>query len=384
MDSTLNTTNPQYAFSEPFRELLGFLFREPFAINNRLHELNFEEIGLILEEPFGGDEQLSESYNSCKSTYCLMLLELELQGLSSLPQNLTSIPLKDLSEFAIFTETDFAGTPPIEADTKNSLQSDKVHQLISELELDLDSEPKTALNDVSQILSASPPEAEAIAVIPTESFDTILSPLANEYLSLSLLFKNNLHNEENTPKQEANMRAIAHFKIGALEIELFNKIRTDIEHIWHNRVERIHSFLQSDSFRFNDNQEKEFQVIEQQFSAVLYDERFPRLAALHCLKYLSLVQSVDALQPTVFEIGALIYFWGTQDPCPFDQFNFLTAQQRLEIALRLFRLDRLKAIGTNFNKSFSQEQLSQIEDDINEIFNFLNFKRSENVELKVA
>lgn len=63
--------------SATFRELLGKLFNDPFAIQSGFLELSFEEIGLILEEPLEDNSQLLETYQSCKSIYCLLLIELD-------------------------------------------------------------------------------------------------------------------------------------------------------------------------------------------------------------------------------------------------------------------------------------------------------------------
>ncbi len=443
------SSNPE--FSQIFKELLGLLFEEPFALSNGFENLTLEEIGLILEEPFGENTELSGSYDSCKSTYCLMLLELELNEFTTLPSILSEKALKEIKSLAILPVIPLPlKIPELSTILKPSESpniSEKVSELILNLNFDLESEPKTALNEVSpsfepeefhfitptepiskdsEIISSltldldrdlkSSPNEPLPKALPTmtlvepislesndpnislktsndsavvqlihssesTSLSTPLQDLGKDYFQIAEQFKSSLNAPEKVFSQEACHRAIIQFSIGACEIEIFNKVRVNLASIWSDRYERIQNLLQQDSFKFKENISQAFESHEKQFNQWLYDGYFPKLAALHCLKYLTLTQSVDHLHPSVFELGTLFYFWNAvsnideenlQTSSPFEALKEFSQEQVIEIAFRLFRLDRLKANSGNFNRSLPNRNLELAQEDTLRIMDLIN------------
>jgi hypothetical protein len=339
------------ALSQTSKELLGILLQEPFAINNGFEDLTLEEIGLILEEPFGDGTAIVESYNACKSTYCLLLIELELNGHEILPEPLREKPLKHFGSLFIAPESDF--------------------ELVKEDD-----------SNLNTVLEISPSQI-------TNSQNEISDP-SRDYFHLAELFSNNQLNKEIRISDTTKLRLAIQLAISGCEIATFNKIRDALTSFWPKRIEAIQPFIQAEAFKFTDSTNTTFESHEKQYGAWLYEGKFPRVATLHCLKYLTIIQSVDRLHPSVFELGCFFYFWGalskdiSTPSNPFLEFGQLSPEQLIETAFRLFRLDRIKANANNFNHPISEGQDQVVQEDIYQIMCLLGEWQEEQREQAVA
>lgn len=337
--------------SQTSKELLGILIQEPFALNNGFEDLTLEEIGLILEEPFGDDSAIAESYNACKSTYCLLLIDLELQGYETLPKILRDKPLKHFSSLIIAPDK---GSDFIKMDEAN----------------------------LNPVLEISPPPAR-------DSQNETQNP-SWEYFHLAELFENNQLDSEIKISPITKQRIAIQFAISGCEIATFNKVRDTLSSFWPRRIEAIQHFIRTESFKFTDSTNSTFENHENQYGAWLYDGKFPRVATLHCLKYLTVIQSVERLHPSVFELGCFFYFWGalgadvSAPANPFSEFTQLSQEQLIETAFRLFRLDRIKADSNNFNHKLSEGQDQVVREDIYRIMSLLGEWQGDQQERAVA
>jgi hypothetical protein len=358
--------------SPTFRELLGRLFNEPFAIQSGFLELTFEEIGLILEEPLEESSQLLEAYNSCKSTYCLLLVELDLCGYTSLPKEISERPLKD---FSCWVET----SEPVEP---LSVGETKAQEIIDELNLEIDEQPVTNLNPISEI-SAPQFEVETSLQNPAEILD-----LSSAFKNIAYFLKKEKDSTVLNTSHEAAQRTAIHCLICASEAKLFTLLKEPISRIWPSRLKKIESLLIQGQFKFNEITNAKIDSDEKEFKSFLFDEKFPRLAALHCLKYLTLTQTIESLHPSVFELATFLYFWGpqifahratSQEPTE----TKLAVVNTTELAFRLCRLDRIKAHANNFNRPLTESYLDQVIEDVEKLLT-LDSNKSTDPQKQVA
>ena len=323
-------------FSSIFRELLGQLLIEPFALKNSFENFTLEDIGLMLEEPLGDDPHLVEDFDDCKSTYCLLLLELEILGYSDLPIILKQQPLKALEHLAIKP-----------ADSRGS---------------NVDTIPK-----IAEISSEENTTRTFKAATLLESYLNIAESFSSKKIDAVLSVTN-----------EARDRATIQFLIASCEIAVFERLKTDLIQLWPSRQERILELIEDNAFNFKDEISQVLQVHERRYPQWLFDDRFPKLGALHCLRYLTLTKSVESLHPSVFELGSFIYFWGALKETPskgteaYINLSGLNKEQQIEVAFRLFRLDRIKASALNFNRELPSHLLQMAQEDTQQILEILN------------
>jgi hypothetical protein len=305
--------NPHSAFelSSLFKDLVGELLLETFALTNGFDSLTFEEVGLILEEPFGKGEEASDVFDSCKSIYCLLLSELELNGLKDLPEILKEETLLTL------------------------------HQLWC------------------------PPQPSK----PQRSERT----LAGDYMHLAELFRSNLKTQSILISEETNLRVVAHFQIVAHEAKVFETIKPNLKLSWSQRKTFFESFFNERRTNFNETTLKIFESHEKQFGKWLFDEKFPKTAALHCLKYL-LGTSFERLHPTLFDLGAIFYFGAAiceANPSLFPR-NSLSQEKWIEISFRYFRLNRTQDHLSNINSPVLKSDWDQVLEDTQQILSLMS------------
>lgn len=436
-------------FSDVFRELLGCLFNEPFFLNNTFKDLSFEDVGLVLEESFGETENLNESYNACKSTYCLMLIELDLNGASDLPKILRENPMNDMVHLAIWPSVNespvvldlplvlpmeeliaeqvmistdiLEGSPIFEliAETSNPL-SEISPNIESNIESDIESDSSAVIIANSDLDNRPTPSSDLTSeVIPKEEFSFIapevissfaelnpvtalnistetpknsddMTTLGQDYFKLADLFKLNLKTHSIPISPSTSERATIQFLVAACELELFKTLREGLIALWPEREIKIQGLLKGDTFTFNDEISQVIQNHQNQFADWLYDAKFPELAALHCLRYLVLTPTIKELHPSVFELATFIYFWGaladlnTESLFHQSEGPQLSQDQMIEIAFRLFRLDRVKAYANNFNCELSSRHFRKTEEDTTRILALLNGNSMVALEREVA
>ncbi|MSP18082.1 MAG: hypothetical protein EXR74_00780 [Bdellovibrionales bacterium] len=448
---------PAPEFSYVFRELLGCLFNEPFSLNNNFKDLSFEDVGLVLEESFGGTENLSESYESCKSTYCLMLIELDLNGYSDLPKILRENPINDIAHLAIWPSVnksplplDLPIGPPLELKMNAPLSlisevpleeiiaeqmmistdifeaaptfellpatPDNLNEISDDIESaiksviiansDLDNRPTPSSHLTSEINPTekfSGLDSEVIPILqelnPVTAFKTstetpidsdYMTTLGQDYFKLADLFKLNLNTNSIPISPSTSERAAIQFLVVACELEIFKTLRENLIALWPEREIKIQGLLKVDTFKFNDEISQVIQNHQNRFADWLYDAKFPELAALHCLRYLVLTPTIDELHPSVFELATFIYFWSaladpnTESLCHQSEGPQLSQDQMIEIAFRLFRLDRIKANANNFNYELSNQHFQQTQEDTTRILELLNENSMVTLEREVA
>lgn len=343
----ITPNNTSVIVTDNFKTLLGFLTVEPFAVSSGFGDLNLEEIGMLLEEPIEESSQIFESYNSCKSTFCLLLIELELCGHTSIPQQLIEKPLKDLSELAAMS------APP-----KQRIEEIKLSQIIEERKINLEEEEVTRLTPTLEIVNAKPTPKE--------------TDLQQEFDALGHCFIGNTINFPESLSKEVSDRAAIHFLIAASEISLFRRFKEGIATLWPNRLEAIQELLNPNEFKFNETTLTKIKTDEESHPELIVNGAFPRVATLHCLKYLTLTKSLESIHPTIFELGVIIYFWGTEiasKAIENEQDNLFqfSQEQTVELAFRSFRLERLKTSASNFNQPLAENYLQIVLEDVQAI-----------------
>lgn len=366
MSTSNQPASKSFVLNDLCRELIGSLMTEPFAKKNGFDELTLDEIGLILEEPLGVGDSYYEHYDSCKSTYCLLLAEFELQGLTDFPDELRDLTLKELEPKAIFPTASLNPKENSEASSPISVL-DKLSEIIHTLDIDLEKEPQTALHEIKASQLDLNHQTLELKFSNLENAKTI----DEEYLNLATALNEKAKNGDNPISREVASRATTYFHILACEIALFSKIKEELKSIWPELPKNIAIIVQNDSFKFTETSEKNIAADETNHSQWLYQKRFPRAAALHCLRYLTLTRSFETFHPTAFDLGSLIYFWGTLSDCPFDFLSQLPREKRIEIAFRLFRLDRIKSLSQNFNRAMSTDQIGAASEDSKTILDSL-------------
>lgn len=340
--------NKSVAVSDNFQELLRNLVGEPFSVSNGFLDLTLEEIGLILEEPIDETSQLIEIHNSCKSTFCLLLIELELCGYETIPAHLLEHPLKTLCEIVDGTDS-----------TTQKISELKASQIIEERKIILDEEENTRLNPILEIV----PPQQTVKETNLES----------DFTEMARWFINQTSPSAEWPvSTEACQRSAIHFLLAASDISIFQKMKHGIHEMWPTRAQSIQSLLNPNEFKFNENILSKIALDEKSNSELLFDGKFPKLAALHCLKYLTLSNSLESLHFSTFELGILIYFWGTQLPLWDGEASHanslkLSEDQAIQIAFRLFKLDRIKANADNFNRLFVENYFQSALNDTQSI-----------------
>lgn len=328
-------------------ELLAQLAVDPFAVNNGFENLSFADIGLILEEPIGEDPQLTDSFDACKSIYCLILIELELSGYEDLPNLLQQNTLRSITQF--------------EAPNIDSTHS-----------------PET------------PPQILELTTGPTPPEGTQPSDLSDNFLKIADFFGSPDSEKTLNVTHETKDRALIHFLISACEITVFGLLKDDLIQFWPSRQDKILALLRGDSFSFSEEVFNQFEDHQRRYPQWLFDDRFPKLGALHCLKYLTLTKSFDAFHPTAFELGTFIYFWGAlqrnhgQSSEILSSLSTLTAENLIEVSFRLFRLDRIKAIGLNFNRELPPHLTQLVQEDTHQIRHLLRSQQIQSPEKNVA
>lgn len=325
----ISQTSTYPHLNETLQGLICNLMADPFSVSNGFGELTLEEIGFILEEPLSESSPLKETFDGCKSTYCLILIELELMGLSSIPNDLLEKPIKD---FVVNHAS---------PDTAHS----KVTQIFSEHQPEIEREEVTNLNPRLELSSS-------------KDFNSI-TVLEKEYSELAFIFTQKSFPNNFSISKEAAQRTAIQFSIASCEISLFTGIRDSLKNFWPSRIDDIHKVLAEKEFKFNQSWIEKIANDEKSYSLFLFEETFPRLASLHCLKYLTLSKNLETLHPSTFELATLIYFWGPKikffnpNSGENDQLE-LQDEQTVPLAFRLYRLDRIKAISTNFNRPLTQ------------------------------
>ena len=343
----ITPNNTSLVISDNFKTILGFLTQEPYAVSSRFEDLNLEEIGMLLEEPIEESSQIFESYISCKSTFCLLLIELELCGHTSIPPQLIEKPLKDLSELA--------ATP---APSKQRIEEIKLSQIIEERKINLEEEEVTRLTPTLEIVNAKPTPKE--------------TDLQQEFDDLGHYFIGNTLNFPVSLSKETCDRSAIHFLVAASEISLFRRFKDGIVTLWPKRLESIQELLNPNEFKFNETTLTKIKADEESHTGLLVNNAFPRVATLHCLKYLTLTKNLESIHPTIFELGVLIYFWGAEiaskaiDNKQDNLFNF-SQEQTIELAFRSFRLEKLKTSASNFSQPLVENQLKTVVEDIQAI-----------------
>ncbi len=368
MSSETKPIKNSLPLSDNFRELLGDLIADTFAINNGFHELTLDEIGLILEESLGIGSAYFDNYDTCKSIYCLLLSELELQGYSDFPDALRDLTLKELESHAVI-KSSIATSHTETAKTSPLTVLDKLSEIIHHLDVDLEKEPKTALHNISEKPSTNKSQSTG---------------LSDEYLNISTKLNIESEKSDNPVTREALKRIMLHLQIVACEVSIFSRVKSELESMWPHLPAKISSLLEKDSFSFNKTAQDHIAEHEQKYSEWLHQGKFPRLAALHCLRYLTLTRNFECFHPSAFEIGIIFYFWGSSENDNFKLLFGISEEKRIELAFRLLRSDKIKTTSQNFNRELTVEQLQMASEDTQAIFKELNKDIIKTPELREA
>lgn len=296
-------------------DLLRILISEPFAVEHGFADMNLDEVGLLLEnlqESFGK----TESFEKCKSTYCLLLLELDLlhreiptQALSELVQ--VSVPEKIEEEFPILEPI----TPPFKPTREDTVWSS----------------------------FAAKAKAE-----PAKNFAALAEEL-KQWAPASMKVG------------ETKRRLIAQSLCWAIEAELFRFLKPGLVDFWPVRNEPIHRHLNKTGSVFDlaPDLKTSLEGQSKEYGEWLYESRFPIQGLITSLRYLLSVPNLEKFNPAPLDLATLILLFSKQ-----LKFTGLQEEETTEFVFRLSRLQGLKAKVFSPHQEWKEADLHLLEEDV--------------------
>jgi hypothetical protein len=306
------------------RELIDRLLSESFAREHGLADRDLKEVAKLFEgeslSEEGSEAPHDESFERCRSTYCLLLMELETQGLTE--DAIT--PLKAWSSGAENPAADPKphGVPP--------LPQAKAPPL-----------PKPARR-------ADPPPAK----VPEGDEPVVeLSGPPKEYLRIAQYFQSWLGVSSAPFGSDYVERLIGQNLCFSLESQCHRTLRHALERFWGQRQTAIESLMtrsDEDVLDFEPAVLEALNKLAEQHRFWLGENRFPHSAVRHAMRYLFARPQADDFAPSLIEAGTLILFFGNPGAIGGKQLGNelgaegLGADDTIELAFRLIHLQRAR------------------------------------------
>lgn len=317
-------------------ELIEKLLREDFAEKNGFVNLNLESIGKILEETREGFEHPNtlspeflaemESYERCKSTYCLLLLQYELLNYQDLPE-------QSLSQL----QNPVDSVPDFIADEENSMSE------------------KTMLH-----IGISGP----LVRVPSNEGKL------GTYLSIAHLLSQARERKDIKISETHSIRIQGLCHLFDLESEVFRFFLPLLACFWPQKKAAILELLdgKSHGFEFHPSLKSGLEILAKSHREWLAEEKFPLAACVNSLKYVFGVQQLEKFKPALLDVSILTLLFGRESEMgevpiinrlgvPFSD------AQAVEFAFRLTRLQKSKAKLSSISNEIAPDDLIQIQDD---------------------
>lgn len=343
-------------------DLIGQLLSESFAIEQTFSQMNLQEIGELIEDKrdqFESPDALSdafiqkmESFEKCKSTYCLILLELEFQNTTELPDQILCELLETL-----------APGPSIAINDEEDSMSEKTM-----IGLGI----SRSLPSHAEKLEEDFPILEPISPLLSHEPESTRSAYAQGFVDLAALLQEWQSSAMHNIQPSHFGRVIAQNLCWGLECELFTRIQTGLESLWEKRSEYITPLLVQTGRSIELIPELKT-TIEEQASANpqwLFEARFPAQGMVTSLRYFMSVPDLAAFNPAPLDLAGLVLLFGHGADLGFQFHNRLglkglAQEEVLELAFRLTRIQRLKAKVLSPHHEWDESHFHTIEEDIN-------------------
>ena len=413
--------------------LINDLLAEPFAQENQFGGLNLDQIGKELEE---GRERLGEgedspehaahlrSHENCVSIYCMILMELESQGLSSPPEE----PLLELTRRREGTivveipprETETRTPPPLQQaqPAPRAAREQPAPRISTEHPAPhvLSEEPKEEVMEdfpspvfpgpegeemIQPNFESSgtfeeelPPEEEpmvfpderensAVGSQYEEEFKALLPDLtsakARDHLEIALYFQ--LIRGGSFPFAPENAdRLSGQSFCFALEAECAAKIAPIIPGFWAHRENAVRSILDAANRRFELHPQLRagLDTLAKTNSQWLPDGQYPFAGTLSALRYIIATLQPENFQPSLMEAATLLFFFGQNLTLQgFALKNLLGVEglQPAEITESAFRIVRTQRFRTKIMLATSEVtsgELDVLQEDLKRLFALLS------------
>lgn len=346
------------------QDLIRSLLNETFAVEQGFNMLSLTEIGQLIEEArdqFENPDSLSEpflqkleSFERCKATYCLLLLELEMQNVSEIPQ----VSLGELLGSApqIMPMLSIEDHDAMGEKTMIGMGIAKFETHAEKMEEDI-----PVMEPISPMLSHEvAPETEA------------KSEIAKGFISLTQQLRELRQAPGGSIDSSSVDRTIAQTLCWTLEAELFGRIKETLNRFWLVRTDAISQLIQPSASKGVELVPALKNALEEQalqYSDWLYEARFPVQGIVTSLRYFLSVPNAETFSPAPLDLAGLLLFFGHNETLGVSLHNHLGAQglsttQVMELAFRLTRVQRLKAKVLSPHTEWEDNYFHQLEEDI--------------------
>jgi len=321
--------------------LIENIEKEPFATQHNFSKITLDQIETVLEkyksrletdpQQAGGElRNFIDSYNRCKDTYCLLLLEIE-------RLNLGNLSIKRLSQI------------------KMPKKAPRVETIIA------------------------PPRESKPAASPENVFFSLSSRKAQEYIQFAAYLTVQKKRDSFPFSDDLLLQETVHAKYLALETEANVKIKSSLKNFWPKRKPAIQKFItkKDGSHSLSPNLKQALENLVSGHPQWLYNNRFPYTGLLNSLKYFFLKNEVGQFQPTLFEIGALLFFFGqdkTWEGLALTnelQVSGLRGEEQSELLFRFSRVQQLKNTAFSGNDRVDNQALTSLGEDIERLLSLI-------------
>jgi hypothetical protein len=318
------------------RDLIGELLQEPFAAANSLGTLSLKDAAKLFEgerfsESGALDEGLAESFEKCRSVYCLLIMELENRGITE--EEITSLQEWSSTAPTEVTEVHPPELPPLPGAKPPANKLSKAPPL-----------PKTG---------KPRPEPPPAKIPETEDSHLNLSGPPKEYVRIAQYFQSWLEVTSPPFAAEYVERLIGQNLSFALESQCHRTLHAGLERFWGQRRAAIKALLAPDAdensqFALSPILRNDLDQLSERHRFWLGDKTFPYPVVLLALRYIFARPRAEDFTPSLTESAVLLLFFGNPGPLGDWQLgnelgaHGLSVEETLELSFRLIHLQRVR------------------------------------------
>ena len=392
--------------------LINDLLAEPFAKEHQFGELNLDEVGKALEEArerLNEEDDSSEhgasphSYENSVSIYCMILMELESQGMYAPPEE-TLNELTHRRDGTILMEIPPRETvarmpPPLRQPSAPLTDEQPGEEVMTDFPTPIfpgpeDEKPSQPSLEMSGTFEELPTEEELL-VFPDErpmsavgspyeqDFKAILPELtstkARDHLEIALYFQ--LIRGGSFPFAPENAdRLSGQSFCFALEAEGATKIAPVIPDFWVQRENAVRTLLDAANRRFELHPQLRtgLDALAKEHSQWLPEEHYPFAGTLSALRYIIATLQPEKFQPSLLEVATLVFFFGQNLSLQgFPLKNHLGVEglqppEIIEMAFRMLRTQRFRSKVMTASAEVAEGELDLVQADLKRLFALLS------------
>ena len=325
--------------SKLVQEFIADLLGNALAERNGFTELTLEQIGVRLgdlgQDLIDAAEGLTEheDFEKCKSSYCMILIELELGDQSD-------FPTQTLAELA------FPAEGPEDSDEPTGTDERMEAQLFA---------------------PESQSEPTSLPVAPSPTGKSVGRELCK--FGTPLLYTRRIENLRDSLGHLRKLTGQAF--CFAVEAEGDHRIASSLNENWAECQSQIASLTQhtGGNFELLPQLKDGLIAISQNCKSWLYEGNLPFGAFNNALRFLNSIREPGKMHFAPIEISALLLFFGQDGDLNGIELRNrlrvtgLSGDQIIELSFRLSRIQRFRALIVSVHSEFSEEQFKILEED---------------------